>query len=104
MGEEWPPYVAGASRYPSDNFLGRLRNISNQLDPTKLLVTDARLDAALDLLAAHAVDPAALKAAGTTDADLWLAAELKAARVHPDTNEKIFLPLCFACYTPMQVR
>ena len=91
------PYTPGATRYTSATFLGRLRNICSQLNPAHLLTPSAEVDAAKDLLSRHRRGEAK-----ASNAELWAAAELCAARVHPDTGENIALPLCFAAYTPMQ--
>lgn len=95
----WPPFTLNQPRYSNDTFFGRLLNISCQLDPSKLLVSDVELDKALNLLELYKKGELP---SDTTNEALWRAAELKASRIHPDTNEKIPLPLCFACYTPMQ--
>eukprot|EP01062_Namystynia_karyoxenos_P022419 TRINITY_DN18598_c0_g1_i1.p1 TRINITY_DN18598_c0_g1~~TRINITY_DN18598_c0_g1_i1.p1 ORF type:complete len:354 (+),score=97.13 TRINITY_DN18598_c0_g1_i1:94-1062(+) len=97
---EAPPFKLGQSRYDQKTFRGRLQQISAQLDPCKLLVSPARLDKAMAQLQyyrLHRKNPE-----GVSDADMWAAQELCAARVHPDTNQKIFTPLCFAAYAPMQ--
>ena len=99
MAEEaCPPFVAGAPRYSSETFGGRLKNIISQLNPLMLLKSSGEVDAAKALLARHKAGTAG----GVGDEALWAAAELCAARVHPDTDENIALPLCFAAYAPMQ--
>ena len=92
-----PPFTPGQPRYSPETFAGRLRNIASQLNPFMLLKSDGDVDAAKALLQRHDAG-----ASSASDAELWAAQELCAARVHPDTRENILLPLCFAAYAPMQ--
>ena len=92
-----PKFTPGQPRYSPETFAGRLRNIASQLNPFMLLKSDGDVDAAKALLQRHDAG-----ASDASDAELWAAQELCAARVHPDTRENILLPLCFAAYAPMQ--
>ncbi|KAH8072080.1 ion transmembrane transporter [Aureococcus anophagefferens] len=97
MAEVVPKFTPGQPRYSPETFGGRLRNIASQLNPFMLLKSDGDVDAAKALLRRHDAG-----ASNASDAELWAAQELCAARVHPDTGENILLPLCYAAYAPMQ--
>ena len=94
----YPPFTPGEPLHDPSTFGGRLKNICSQLNPMMLLVPGAEIDAAKALLKRHAAGAAA----DATNGALWRADALCRARVHPDTDENIFMPLCFAAYTPMQ--
>ena len=93
------PFSLTESLYDESTFNGRLQGIMSQLDPLKLFISKSTIKEKIKLLedfAAGKRDPS------VTDAELWEAKAIKAARCHPDTGEIIFLPLCFAAYMPMQ--
>jgi hypothetical protein len=92
-----PQFNLLQSRFDQSNFWGRLQQINVQLDPMKLFVSVAEIDAAVAL-----IDGFKQGRTGATDAQLWAAKELIECRVHPDTGQTIFTPFCFAAYTPMQ--
>ena len=97
--ESVPAFEPSSSRFDQSQFGGRLQQIIAQLDPMKLLVSSADIDAAKALVKAYKEgkrDPS------TTDAELWAAKELIECRIHPDTGELTPTLFCFAAYTPMQ--
>lgn len=94
-----PTFNPAMSRFDQSTFGGRLQQIIVQLDPMKLFVSRAEIDAAVALINAFkegSRDPS------TTDAELWAAKELTECRIHPDTGELTPTLFCFAAYTPMQ--
>lgn len=98
MAESFPPFTPGQPLHDNATFGGRLQNIFSQLNPLMLFVTGAEVDAAKQLLKDHKNGAAPT----ATNEELWKADALYRARVHPDTDENIFMPLCFAAYAPMQ--
>ncbi len=97
--ESVPTFNPAVSRFDQSTFGGRLQQIIAQLDPMKLFVSRAEIDAAVALIKAFkegSHDPS------TTDAALWAAKELIECRIHPDTGELTPTLFCFAAYTPMQ--
>ena len=93
-----PPFNPDACRFDQGTFSGRLQQIIVQLDPMKLFVGTAEIEAAVALLKSQATE----RSAEVSDRQLWDAKELIDCRVHPDTGELIATPFCFAAYTPMQ--
>ena len=97
--EPAPTFNPAVSRFDQSTFSGRLQQIIAQLDPMKLFVSHAEIDAAVALVNAFkegSHDPS------ITDAELWAAKELIECRIHPDTGELTPALFCFAAYTPMQ--
>uniref|UniRef100_A0A4W3IQB0 Sideroflexin 5b n=1 Tax=Callorhinchus milii TaxID=7868 RepID=A0A4W3IQB0_CALMI len=70
-------------------FYGRLRHFLDVIDPRTLFVTESRLKAALQLLEDY---EHGITAPEVTDCQLWEAQKIKQAIIHPDTNQKIFMP------------
>uniref|UniRef100_A0A6I8PZX1 Sidoreflexin n=1 Tax=Xenopus tropicalis TaxID=8364 RepID=A0A6I8PZX1_XENTR len=70
-------------------FYGRFRHFLDIIDPRTLFVTESRLKEAIQLLEdyKHGTLPP-----GITNKELWGAQKIKQAIIHPDTNEKIFMP------------
>ncbi|KAK7242053.1 ion transmembrane transporter [Aureococcus anophagefferens] len=75
MAEVVPKFTPGQPRYSPETFGGRLRNIASQLNPFMLLKSDGDVDAAKALLRRHDAG-----ASNASDAELWAAQELCAAR------------------------
>uniref|UniRef100_A0A8C3T5R5 Sideroflexin 5 n=1 Tax=Chelydra serpentina TaxID=8475 RepID=A0A8C3T5R5_CHESE len=71
------------------SFYGRFRHFLDIVDPRTLFVTESRLKEAVQLLEdyKHGTLPP-----GVTNKELWGAQKIKQAIIHPDTNEKIFMP------------
>uniref|UniRef100_A0A8C0J6G6 Sidoreflexin n=1 Tax=Chelonoidis abingdonii TaxID=106734 RepID=A0A8C0J6G6_CHEAB len=71
------------------SFYGRFRHFLDIVDPRTLFVTESRLKEAVQLLEdyKHGTLPP-----GVTNKELWEAQKIKQAIIHPDTNEKIFMP------------
>ena len=97
--ETVPPFDPNSSRFDQSTYGGRLQQIFVQLDPMKLFVSGADIDAAVALIKAFR---AGTHSPSTTDAQLWAAKELIECRIHPDTGELTPTFFCFAAYTPMQ--
>uniref|UniRef100_A0A6I8NRI1 Sidoreflexin n=1 Tax=Ornithorhynchus anatinus TaxID=9258 RepID=A0A6I8NRI1_ORNAN len=79
------------------SFYGRFRHFLDIIDPRTLFVTESRLREAVQLLDDYkhgALPP------GVTDEQLWGAQKIKQAILHPDTNEKIFMPFRMSGYIP----
>lgn len=97
---EYPKFsLDKPSRFDLSTFYGRLRNTIVVFDPLKLFLSDAQVEASLQLLKQYrdgTLPP------GITDEQLWTAKEVKECLTHPDTGERIPRLLCFAAYTPMQ--
>lgn len=74
-------------------YWARVQRIFSMMDIRTAFVTDAQVDDALDLLKSHegkVIEPEQLEAAR----------RIKDAVVHPDTGEKIFLPLRLSFIIP----
>nr|XP_025850337.1 sideroflexin-5 isoform X2 [Vulpes vulpes] len=79
------------------SFYGRLRHFLDIIDPRTLFVTERRLREAVQLLEDYkhgTLHP------GVTNEQLWSAQKIKQAILHPDTNEKIFMPFRMSGYIP----
>ncbi|XP_028902318.1 sideroflexin-5 isoform X3 [Ornithorhynchus anatinus] len=92
-----PPFQLGKPRFQQTSFYGRFRHFLDIIDPRTLFVTESRLREAVQLLDDYkhgALPP------GVTDEQLWGAQKIKQAILHPDTNEKIFMPFRMSGYIP----
>ncbi|KAM8931756.1 sideroflexin-5 isoform 4-T4 [Lycaon pictus] len=92
-----PPFQLGKPRFQQTSFYGRLRHFLDIIDPRTLFVTERRLREAVQLLEDYkhgTLHP------GVTNEQLWSAQKIKQAILHPDTNEKIFMPFRMSGYIP----
>ncbi|XP_069488406.1 sideroflexin-5 [Ambystoma mexicanum] len=91
------PFRLGKSRFDQSSFYGRFRHFLDIIDPRTLFVTESRLKEAVQLLEdyKHGTLPP-----GVTNEQLWGAQKIKQAILHPDTNEKIFMPFRMSGYVP----
>uniref|UniRef100_A0A452FBT1 Sidoreflexin n=1 Tax=Capra hircus TaxID=9925 RepID=A0A452FBT1_CAPHI len=71
------------------SFFGRFRHFLDIIDPRTLFVTERRLREAVQLLEDYKLGTLR---PGVTNEQLWSAQKIKQAILHPDTNEKIFMP------------
>ncbi|XP_020856757.1 sideroflexin-5 isoform X2 [Phascolarctos cinereus] len=94
---ETPPFQLGKPRFQQTSFYGRFRHFLDIIDPRTLFVTESRLKEAVQLLEdyKHGTLPP-----GVTNEQLWSAQKIKQAILHPDTNEKIFMPFRMSGYIP----
>ncbi|XP_074051738.1 sideroflexin-5 isoform X2 [Macrotis lagotis] len=92
-----PPFQLGKPRFQQTSFYGRFRHFLDIIDPRTLFVTESRLKEAVQLLEdyKHGTLPP-----GVTNEQLWNAQKIKQAILHPDTNEKIFMPFRMSGYIP----
>ncbi|XP_056408647.1 sideroflexin-5 [Hyla sarda] len=97
MAADDPPFLLGRPRFVQNTFYGRFRHFLDIIDPRTLFVTESRLKEAVQLLEdyKHGTLPP-----GVSNADLWAAQKIKQAIIHPDTNEKIFMPFRMSGYIP----
>ncbi|MBN3324516.1 SFXN5 protein, partial [Atractosteus spatula] len=79
------------------SFYGRLRHYLDIVDPRTLLVSESRLKECVKLLDDFRCG---MLPPGVSDAQLWEAQKIKQAIVHPDTEEKIFMPFRMSGYVP----
>uniref|UniRef100_A0AAA9S8S8 Sideroflexin 5 n=1 Tax=Bos taurus TaxID=9913 RepID=A0AAA9S8S8_BOVIN len=92
-----PPFQLGKPRFQQTSFFGRFRHFLDIIDPRTLFVTERRLREAVQLLEDYkhgTLHP------GVTNEQLWSAQKIKQAILHPDTNEKIFMPFRMSGYIP----
>ncbi|XP_036038647.1 sideroflexin-5 isoform X1 [Onychomys torridus] len=92
-----PPFQLGKPRFQQTSFYGRFRHFLDIIDPRTLFVTEKRLREAVQLLEDYqhgTLHP------GVTNEQLWSAQKIKQAILHPDTNEKIFMPFRMSGYIP----
>ncbi|XP_048364632.1 sideroflexin-5 isoform X2 [Sphaerodactylus townsendi] len=84
----YPPFQLGKSRFEQTTFYGRFRHFLDIIDPRTLFVTESRLKEAVQLLEEfqHGTLPS-----GVTNEE---------AIIHPDTNQKIFMPFRMSGYIP----
>lgn len=94
---EFIPFKLGKPRFDQSTFYGRLRHYLDIVDPRTLFVTKAQLKEVVELLEnyKHGNLPP-----GVTNKQLWEAQKIKQAIIHPDTNEKIFMPFRMSGYIP----
>ncbi|XP_013370144.1 PREDICTED: sideroflexin-5 isoform X4 [Chinchilla lanigera] len=90
----WGPGQAGNTE---TSFYGRFRHFLDIIDPRTLFVTERRLREAVQLLEDY--KHGTLRP-GVTNEQLWSAQKIKQAILHPDTNEKIFMPFRMSGYIP----
>ncbi|KAK1175147.1 sideroflexin-5-like [Acipenser oxyrinchus oxyrinchus] len=85
----YPPFQLGKALYDQTTFSGRLRHYMDIIDPRMLFVTESRLKESQKLLDdfKHGSLPP-----GVSEKQLWEAQKIKQAIIHPDTQEKIFMP------------
>ncbi|XP_075045609.1 sideroflexin-5 [Mixophyes fleayi] len=97
MADDDPPFVLGRPRFQQSTFYGRFRHFLDIIDPRTLFVTESRLKEAVQLLEdyKHGTLPP-----GVSNTELWAAQKIKQAIIHPDTNEKIFMPFRMSGYIP----
>ncbi|CAH2299362.1 sideroflexin-5 isoform X1 [Pelobates cultripes] len=93
----YPPFMLGKPRFEQSTFYGRFRHFLDIIDPRTLFVSESRLQEAIQLLEdyKHGTLPP-----GVTNKELWGAQKIKQAIIHPDTNEKIFMPFRMSGYIP----
>ncbi|CAL8356009.1 unnamed protein product [Merluccius merluccius] len=93
----YPAFRLGRPQHDQGSFLGRLRHFVDIIDPSTLFVSEERLKACIKLLDdfKHGKRPP-----GVSDQQLWEAQKVKQAIIHPDTGEKIFMPLRMSGYVP----
>ena len=90
MGDK--KFELGGYQYDQETFIGRLRHQLNTTNPFYMFKSDKQIKSALDLLDQYKKDPEnTLRSIGSTK--LWEAQNLKTASIHPDTGEKVLLPL-----------
>nr|BAC31624.1 unnamed protein product [Mus musculus] len=92
-----PPFQLGKPRFQQTSFYGRFRHFLDIIDPRTLFVTEKRLREAVQLLEDY--KHGTLRP-GVTNEQLWSAQKIKQAILHPDTNEKIFMPFRMSGYIP----
>ncbi|CAH7129945.1 Sfxn5 [Phodopus roborovskii] len=92
-----PPFQLGKPRFQQTSFYGRFRHFLDIIDPRTLFVTERRLREAVQLLEDY--KHGTLRP-GVTNEQLWGAQKIKQAILHPDTNEKIFMPFRMSGYIP----
>eukprot|EP00736_Rhodelphis_marinus_P000014 Rmarinus@m.25257 len=81
-----------------NTFLGRVRRCFQVTDPTLLFVSDSQLDAARELMKKRDAGDLSI-----TNEQYWNAQKTCEAVLHPDTGEKILLPLRFTAFLPANV-
>ncbi|KAJ1213059.1 hypothetical protein NDU88_000698 [Pleurodeles waltl] len=93
----YSPFRLGKPRFDQSSFYGRFRHFLDIIDPRTLFVTESRLKEAVQLLDdyKHGTLPP-----GVTNEQLWGAQKIKQAILHPDTDEKIFMPFRMSGYVP----
>lgn len=94
---DYPKFQHGKSRFDQNTFLGRFRHFLDVIDPSTLFVSERHLQECVDLLDDFKQGS---RAPGVTDAQLWQAQKIKQATIHPDTQEKIFMPFRMSGYIP----
>ncbi|GAB6029663.1 Sideroflexin-5 [Chamberlinius hualienensis] len=87
----------GQSRYDQVTFKGRFLHCLDLIDPSTLLVTKDRLSKAIQLLEDYKSNNLS---SNVTDEELWKAQKIKQAIIHPDTEEKIFMPFRMSGFVP----
>ncbi|CAF1551990.1 unnamed protein product [Rotaria magnacalcarata] len=93
----YPPFELGKSRYDLDTYWGRFLHFVNVIDPRTLFVSNTKLNECRQLLEQYKTKTLP---SGITDKDLWEAQKTVQAILHPDTGDKIFMPLRMAGYVP----
>lgn len=94
------PQSVGAGRYDQSTFWGRVQHFVSVTDPRLMFVKDEELKAALTTVAEYEQTG---RVPQNDPAQLWHAKKIKDAIIHPDTHEKIPLPLRGSAFVPMNV-
>nr|XP_033809515.1 sideroflexin-5 isoform X4 [Geotrypetes seraphini] len=94
---EYPSFQLGKPRFKQTTFNGRFRHFLDIIDPRTLFITESHLKEAIQLLEDF---KNGMLPPGVSDKELWRAQKLKQAIIHPDTNEKIFMPFRMSGYIP----
>ena len=97
MSDEYPKFSLENSRFDQSTYYGRLRRCFNVVDPSTLIVSSEKLANSLELLEKFKTGNLP---EGVTDRELWEARKLKEAIIHPDTGEKILMPLRMSGFVP----
>eukprot|EP00002_Diphylleia_rotans_P037839 TRINITY_DN8504_c0_g1_i2.p1 TRINITY_DN8504_c0_g1~~TRINITY_DN8504_c0_g1_i2.p1 ORF type:complete len:209 (-),score=36.24 TRINITY_DN8504_c0_g1_i2:70-696(-) len=95
-----PPFSLDKPRYDQTSYWGRVRHFLGVVDPTTLFASEQRIVDAVKMLddfKNNRRDP------NVTDEQLWEAKKLTGAVLHPDTQERIFLPFRMSAFVPMNV-
>nr|XP_033809500.1 sideroflexin-5 isoform X2 [Geotrypetes seraphini] len=85
---EYPSFQLGKPRFKQTTFNGRFRHFLDIIDPRTLFITESHLKEAIQLLEDF---KNGMLPPGVSD---------KEAIIHPDTNEKIFMPFRMSGYIP----
>ncbi|XP_014855806.1 PREDICTED: sideroflexin-5-like isoform X1 [Poecilia mexicana] len=92
-----PAFQLGRPRYDQSSFFGRLRHFVDIIDPSTLFVSEKKLKECIQLLDDYKHDTLP---PGVSADQLWEAQKIKQAIIHPDTEEKIFMPFRMSGYVP----
>eukprot|EP01084_Bolivina_argentea_P214498 364125_1 len=97
-----PPFTLKGNKYNLNTYIGRTRNFFEIFNPILLFTTDNQLTECKKLLQDYknnkftTIDT-------TLNTKLWDARLRTDAIIHPQTNEKIFLPFRMSCFVPMNL-
>lgn len=92
-----PEFRLNGTKFDQSTYWGRLRRCFDVVDPRTLFVSKEKLQHSLELLDNV---QAGKRPLNVTDAELWNAKKIKDAIIHPDTGEKILMPLRMSGYVP----
>jgi len=99
-----PLFDPDGNKYDQATYRGRLLHFLDVIDPRMLLVGDeqlkesqARITRFRQFRHHQGVD------SGGSDAELWQAKKVQDALLHPDTGEKILLPLRMSAFVPVGI-
>ncbi|XP_062503222.1 sideroflexin-5-like [Corticium candelabrum] len=95
--EKVPPFELGKSRYDQTTFWGRFKHFLDVVDPRTLFTSDKRLHECKQLLDDFRTGTVSPE---VSDQQLWGAQKIVQAILHPDTGEKIFMPLRMSGFVP----
>uniref|UniRef100_A0A8C5LHS5 Sideroflexin-5 pseudogene n=1 Tax=Jaculus jaculus TaxID=51337 RepID=A0A8C5LHS5_JACJA len=90
-----PPFQLGKPRFQQTSFYGSFRHFLDIIYPRTMFVTERRLREAVQLLEDY---KHGTLCPGVTNEQLWSAQKIKQTILHPDTNEKIFMPFRMSGY------
>lgn len=95
--ETYPKFEIGKSRYNLDTYLGRFYHNVDIIDPRTLFISSKKANEAIQLIEDYKNGNLPIS---TQNKTLWEAQKIKQSMIHPDTNEKIIMPLRMSGYVP----
>ena len=96
-----PSFELGGSRYDTTQYMGRVQQILEQIDPRTMFISDEEVKRCQKLL--QKFEAQGKLPEGVDDEMMWEAQKNVKAVIHGPTGEKMFLPGRMSAFVPMNV-